>query len=440
MRARARPPYYRSEEAASGPPIETAQQEGLFAGLVPAFGLSTLALDLETALADEDYEKAAVLRDRMQVSSGKPNPEFPSLLFLPPFWSDHGLGSMDALDGDVVLQTTIRLVRNLSKAIFPRPGAASTRASFGLDGRKDLAVVEMASLSDNTRRSLIENGYLLRSFTLAPDNAIMVSKVTPYYAILDFEDHLQVIFKVPGLSGARAANAALSALESFGPDSSFAFDAEFGFLSSRLNDCGNGLSFKALLHLPALGGNGLIEKAFRGLLARGLAVRGFFGSDEGSVGDVYEISTDRAFGQTMRGLAEDFEAALRAVVQAERKSREEMARNQGEELIDRAGRALGLFRNCCFLGESEAASALSALRIAACCGLVENVDIGSLGRLARRLGPGNLALYAKAAMEGEETEHIPVARRSDDRRRAQVVSDATKEARMRDGGSACSEA
>jgi protein arginine kinase len=318
--------------------------------------------------------------------------------------------------------------------------------------------VSLASLAPRLRDALVEAAIFPRSYTLDPANLLICSDASPSYILLDETDHLRAQARLGGLRLREAVEVAAVTLDSCAlPLGPFAFDEEFGFLTSRLEDSGSGLELSALVHVPALSFAGLADRAIRGVLARGLVVRGFYGSDEGSVGDLYELSTDHAFGASPGSLTAEFEAALTGLVHAERHAREELASRRREELTDRAGRALGLIRYCRVLGESEAAAQLSALRLGVLAGVAAGLSPASLGRLIVSLGPGMLAVANNETATVANNETATVAtldvpgvdpaqatarkdRWNEERLRALVVASALSDAYIVGGGESCSKA
>jgi protein arginine kinase len=318
--------------------------------------------------------------------------------------------------------------------------------------------VSLASLAPRLRDALVEAAIFPRSYTLDPANLLICSDASPSYILLDETDHLRAHARLGGLRLREAVEVAAVTLDSCAlPLGPFAFDEEFGFLTSRLEDSGSGLELSALVHVPALSFAGLADRAIRGVLARGLVVRGFYGSDEGSVGDLYELSTDHAFGASPGSLTAEFEAALTGLVHAERHAREELASRRREELTDRAGRALGLIRYCRVLGESEAAAQLSALRLGVLAGVAAGLSPASLGRLIVSLGPGMLAVANNETATVANNETATVAtldvpgvdpaqatarkdRWNEERLRALVVASALSDAYIVGGGESCSKA
>ena len=434
-----------------------------------------LEASLEAALAAEAYELAASIRDSLAklnaagAAPGSANPPTaaaaaPSATAAPPAGAGPAVPSAaegpaaaggafpaaaaepfalirgapgfvlsggEGSDADVVLWTKARVARNLSGLAFPGAGSESAPsrkiAAPVAAALEDWRLLSLASAGEAARRALVETGFVSRAYALDPGALLAYSGREPFYCLFDEIDHLRLVARLPGLSPQAALGLALSraaAFEAAAGARGFepAFDEEFGYLSARTADLGSGVALTATLHLPALAVAGLAERAFRPVLAAGFALRGFYGAETGSAGDLYEVSTERAYGLSPAELAEGLEAVLRPLVKAERRARAELAGPRREDLLDLAGRALGLLRYCRRLPAAEAQAHVSALRLALLAGVAESgvaesgvaeagvaqaVAAGgsapaatpeALAGLLVSLGPGCLALRGASAL------------------------------------------
>ncbi|MBL8965837.1 MAG: hypothetical protein JNG85_02440, partial [Spirochaetaceae bacterium] len=267
------------------------------------------------------------------------------------------------------------------------------------------------------------------------------------YCLFDEADHLRLRARVSGFGAApvlaeatRHARRLELAAEAAGMP--FAFDEDFGHLASRFEECGLGAVLGACLHLPSLAVSGLAERAFRPALAAGFALRGFYGADKGSAGDLYELSTEQSCGLSEEELADGFEKAVRGLVAAERRARAELVASRREELLDIVGRALGTLRYCRFLSAAEGAAQLSALRLGLLAGVARGAEPAALAGLLGSLGPGGIALRSQgftgvagaAEAAGRPGARGPGRLDSADRLRARLAGEAVSGLELSLGG------
>lgn len=445
MRTRSRPPYYREAPDAASPPVEGPRPE--------------LLSRLDRALAEEDYEAAVLIRDSLALGDGTgeaaPGPgargkptgaalgqEAQGLGLLAilapsiPLRPGAPVPPGDAPEADVVLETRAIRSRNFSGEVFPGKASQGGQASPGLAGRLEefsaslqgYALVDASGLGRELVPALAELGLLPRRASLDSRTPILLAPVRDCYLLFCQDSHIEARTRRRGLAAKVSLSLLKAATEPFSSFGPFAFDEDFGFLAPRLQDCGTGLALESLVHLPALAQEGLVEKALRGLLSRGFQVKGFYGSEEGSLGDLWLVGTEWAFGASEQEIALEFESALSALARGERKARAGLVQKRRDEVLDRAGRALGLFYNCRFLGAAEAAQNLSALRLAALEGELSGIDPARLGMLVGCLGPAFLEYLAcinplapAEALPGEAVK----GKRRDERLRAAWLAAAT---------------
>ncbi|MEI6877346.1 MAG: hypothetical protein WCL50_19725, partial [Spirochaetota bacterium] len=182
---------------------------------------------------------------------------------------------------------------------------------------------------------------------------------TTALCFVDAGDHLAFLDSRPGL----AANAIETDLRDLAViiETHFqpAFDEEFGYICSRVAHCGQGLQSSVLLHLPALSRAGLLDRMLKTLLAEGWSLEGYFGSEEGSAGDLWVLEPSEEGGAFTGGI----ESAALRIARGEGIARAELLRVSRPELFDLAGRAIGTLAFARVLPLFEALSLLSDLRL-----------------------------------------------------------------------------
>jgi protein-arginine kinase/protein-arginine kinase activator protein McsA len=358
-----------------------------------------IRLELESALASEDYERAAGLRDELSRLAGEPPGQAGTAPFAGqdfPFGPSGPAGASGPED-DVVLATSAWVYRDIAGLPFPgspRGPSAPSRAallarllSFGAWRARS-----MAELGPAGRRSISERGIAPRGYAADDGSVVAFNASAGAYALLDEGDHLRVRGLRPGLDAAAALAPALDLAGRLGLDFDFARKGGIGWICSRLSDCGLGLSLSATIHIPAIVAAGMRDRLFMALLADGIVIRGFYSAGEESAGSVYELGIERPVARSAMELDSAFSAAAATVVAAERLARSEISEKGRDALVDAEGRAFGIVRHCRLMGAEEAASLLSVLRLAALRGSLAGADHRELGIMLPALGPGSVAL------------------------------------------------
>ncbi len=381
---------------------------------------SRLKAELESALASEDYERAAQVRDELSrrafAASGpeagmkgsdaeRPSaPSFPADFPLPCDSFSYSRGA----DDDVVLWSSAKALRDLEGLSFPGSpkGPPSPSRSLLLERLPSLGWSSrtMGELGSAARRSLAERGILSRGYA-ADEGAVLVSAAREGgYLLLDEIDHVVVRSLRPGFDPASALSASLAHARRIGELFPLAMRPSIGWVCSRLADCGLGASVSCLVHIPALAATGMRDRLFRALMAESVFIRGFYSTGEESSGSLYEIGIESAVSASLKGMVASLSSAVAKVVKAERRARAEASERSGAALADAEGRAFGIVAHCGLLGPEEAASLLSSLRLAALRGTLSGADPRALGSLLLSLGSGSVALASGLRELPEEEE------------------------------------
>jgi protein arginine kinase activator len=395
-----------------------------------------IEFELKSALQNENYENAALLRDelaRLRESDAGIAP-----LFSPDFPLDSDPVAMAVgPDDDVVLRTEARVHRNIEGLPFPgspKGNAAPSRSLLlkHLSAMGKWRSLFMSELNASARRSLSEHGTLPRGYS-ADDEAVLVTYPGKgCYALLDETDHLRIRAVRPGLDPKSALEAALAQVKGLEPAISFASRPQLGWICSRITDCGLGSFLSAMVHLPALAAAGIRDRLFRALMSDGMVIRGFYSTAEESSGALYVIEAEAGLAPSYRGMLEIFCRATGKIVDAERRARSELAMRERDSLVDAEGRAFGILSHCGFLGSEEAVSLLSTLRFAALRGSLRGIDARTLGRSLLAQGSGSVARAAGL-------KDVPPRARDVDALRARMIKNALADAEYREGeGARCS--
>jgi protein arginine kinase len=384
----------------AAPVVPDEEFDFLSAGVVPPLDVPTPDLEgsLEDALAREEYEKAAILRDEIaRVSRGKVDSIPPPLAFPPDFpIQDDSFAYTAGHDDDVVLWSAAKLYRNVEGIPFPGSPRGSPAPSRSILLEQLLACGSwrsrtMAELGPVLRRSLAERGILSRSYA-ADDEAVLVSNPREgAFALLDEGDHIRLKSIRPGFDPRSALAVALSETERIGQKVGFARRPGIGWLCSRLSDCGLGVSLSALVHIPAIAVAGMRDRLFRALMAEGVILHGFYSTGEESSGSLYEIAIEPSACPSLKSMVQALSSAVVKTVQSERRARAEISEKNRSALVDAEGRAFGIARYCASLGAEEAAGIVSTLRLASVRGSLRGVEPRALSRLLVSLGTGSLA-------------------------------------------------
>ncbi len=288
---------------------------------------------------------------------------------------------------DVVISTRVRLSRNLTGFLFPnkmelkdeeRVKNIIVEAFEMTDGGMDIFSVD--SLNSIERRMLAERNLISQNFTITKNKTFILSKDQKTACMINEHDHLLIAEYRSGLDLVDAystVNMLESRLEKL---LDFAVSLEFGYLNENIRNSGTGLKVSVMLHLPALVNLSLFDRAIKSSLEREFTVKGYLGNDDGSLGDIYQISNGLAIGNKEEEYIDKLAKTCIKLVDYERQARAELVHRKKIELEDRHYRSIGLIKHCRLLSSAEAVSALTDIRLGIVLGW-SKLDIGTVNSL-----------------------------------------------------------
>ncbi len=288
----------------------------------------------------------------------------PSLKEIPGWFRDNGK------EEDVVISSRVRLSRNLTGFLFPNKMALKDEnrvkniiiEAFEILDNK-MSIYSVDSINSIERRMLAERNLISQDFTLNKHKSFILSKDQKTSCMINEHDHLRVaVFKSGlGLEDAyKTVNILESRLEKL---LDFAVSLEFGYLNENVRNSGTGIKVSIMLHLPALVRLSLFDRAIKSSLEKEFTVKGYLGNDDGSLGDLYQISNGLAIGKKEKEYIKKLAETCMKLVNYERQARDELVHKRRIELEDKHYRSMGLIRHCRLLTSGEAVKALTDLRL-----------------------------------------------------------------------------
>lgn len=314
---------------------------------------------------------------------------------------------------DIVMTTRIRLARNLTDRGFPI--ASSEEQALAVDQMvagvlldeeaSTYTYMKMSELPQLEREVLVEK-HLISPQLANPNRhgAVMLSEDETVSVMVNEEDHIRIQCIYPGLQIEEAyekADHVDNLLEDALP---YAFDEEFGYLTSCPSNTGTGMRASVMMHLPALTITKQIERIIPAISRLGMVVRGIYGEGSKALGNVYQLSNQVTLGKTESEILEDLRNITSRLIAHERKSRELLLEKSRVALENRLFRSLGTLAYARLLQTGEAARCLSDVRLGIDLGIIRDVDVSILNELMVFMQPGFLQQCAGTELSQEERD------------------------------------
>ncbi len=298
----------------------------------------------------------------------------------PPAWA-----SETGWEADVILSTRARLARNLAATAFPGRASATdlkavAKQVLAVAKRRDkghvsLRPVEVGRLGEADKAVLVDSHLISVPHAMAgPHRWALVDDKHTISVMVNEEDHLRLQAILPGLQLDAAWRIADQMDDQFGSHLDYAFDAQYGYLTSSLSNCGTGLRISVMAHLPGLALSGKLDGALEAARTLGGAVRGPYGEHSVAAGDVYQISNAVSTGKSERQLVTRLAATATLLLTDEQAARELLWRDQRSSMEDKVTDAQTRLKLAERLSAGDSMAILSLLRLGAQFGLPTGVS------------------------------------------------------------------
>lgn len=314
---------------------------------------------------------------------------------------------------DIAMSTRIRLARNLREFRFPISFTDEQAEEVGQivseallsQGETGYAYTKMKELTSLDRQTLVEKHLISPQLAKAEQyGAVLLSEDETISIMVNEEDHVRIQCIYPGLqleTAYQKANETDSELEK---KTSYAFDEEFGYLTSCPSNTGTGMRASVMLHLPALTMTHQINRIIPAVSRLGMVVRGSYGEGSEAPGNVYQVSNQLTLGKSEKEILAELANIVSRIIAYERKSRELLLERSRIALENRVFRALGTISYARLLPSAEAARCLSDVRLGVDLGIIEDVDMIILNELMIFMQSGFLQNYEGKELTSEELD------------------------------------
>ena len=241
-----------------------------------------------------------------------------------------GAGWMDSDSplSDIVMSTRIRLARNLQNYRFPTAYSQSEAAEIENKLMKvfaesnipyNFSYFAIKNLTTLQRQILIEK-HLISPYLAKMEHtgSVFISPNEYLSVLVNEEDHVRIQSLSPGLDLNAAYQSAIELNQFLEERLLFAYDEQFGYLTSCPTNVGTGLRASVMIHLPALTMMKKMNNLIHTLTRLGMTVRGIYGEGSNNMGNVYQISNQVTLGKSDTLILEELQEVVEQIVQKER--------------------------------------------------------------------------------------------------------------------------
>ena len=326
-------------------------------------------------------------------------------------------------NSDVAKSTRVRLARNLNDF------------KFNLGNKEDMKVLanrikenlyaigyglkffRLKDMDDITKMSLVEKNLINPEFVLHKNELgnILINDEENICIMIGNEDHIELQVFNCGLDLENALNLAIEVDKKIEEAFGYAVNKKYGYLTSCPNNVGTGLRASVMVHLPALSKTKNTKKVLDAINSFGVNIRGVYGENTESTGDMYQISNKQTLGITEQEIIQNLYVIVEKVIKQEREARKILAKDD-IALEDLIYRSYGILSNCRKISSEETRELLSNIKLGTDLGILKELTDLEVQKLYLYTKPANLQKYV-----GEQYEAI-----ERDIKRAEVIKEIIK--------------
>jgi protein arginine kinase len=315
---------------------------------------------------------------------------------------------------DIVISSRIRFARNLDKTSFPhwmnKKQAAEVLqrvedAVAKVDALKQCSVFRLADIDSLDKQFLIERH--LMSYEHAQKNnskAVIIDGEEVISIMVNEEDHLRIQVMQSGFNLYEAWEIINRIDDGLAKELSYAFMADWGYLTACPTNTGTGMRGSVMLHLPALVMTRQINQVLAAIAKLSFTTRGLYGEGTQATGNFFQISNQVSLGQSETEIIENINGLIRQVIEQENTSRQVLLQQNRSMLEDKINRSLGILKNAHIISSQETTELLSLVRLGIDLGMIKDIDRRAVNELFILTQPAHLQKLEDKKLSSSERD------------------------------------
>lgn len=316
-------------------------------------------------------------------------------------------------NNDIVVSTRVRLARNLLKYPFPNAMDSETKKSAREDIEnsimnsnstlsKDFKIYHMDETDDVLKKRLAEEHLISPDFLKKKEASVLVNTDESMSVMIMEEDHLRMQVILGGFKLDEAYETASRVDDVIDENVQYAFDADFGYLTSCPTNTGTGLRASVMMHLPALTMTNSIQRIGASASSLGIAVRGMYGEGSKAYGALYQISNQVTLGISEKEIIEKVKNIVNQIAEHEKQARNRLLENNKDYIEDKLFRSYGTLKYARSVSSDEAKALISDVLMGKNMGIIETE--ANLMELMIMAEPAYIEYMAKTRLSPEERD------------------------------------
>ena len=303
-------------------------------------------------------------------------------------------------DSDVARSTRIRFARNLNDFKFNLQKKEEIEQLENVVKENLFAIgyglrfFKLKDMDDITKMSLVEKNLISPEFILNKNEtgSILINDEENICIMIGEEDHLRIQVFSSGLDLVNTLNLAIELDEKIDEVLHYSKSKKYGYLTSCPSNVGTGLRASVMVHLPALTKTGNTKIVLEAVSNFGINIRGVYGENSATSGDMYQISNKQTLGITEKEIIENMQVIVEKIIKQERKARKILA-DKSLDLEDEIYRNYGILSNCKKISSEETRILLSDIKLGVDLGILKELTDSKVQKMYLYSKPANLQKY-----------------------------------------------
>lgn len=318
-------------------------------------------------------------------------------------------------NSDIVISTRIRLARNIAGTRFPNSFTEEEAQVI-----EDKVMNTLLSIEQNPYRfsyfpikdlPQLQRQILVEKHLISPNLAkrkkigsVFITEDEAFSIMVNEEDHIRIQCLACGMHIEEAFEQARKIDRYLSRHITYAYQEQYGYLTSCPTNVGTGLRASVMLHLPALTVTKQMNALIQMMTRLGMVVRGIYGEGSGNLGSVYQISNQITLGKSELDILQELRDVVEQVIKKEQSARKALLIRAPSTLEDRLSRSLGTLKYAKILSSEEAASCLSNVRLGVTLGLLQPISQSRLNECMLLIQPGFIQQYVGTTLQPTERD------------------------------------
>lgn len=315
--------------------------------------------------------------------------------------------NIDSSNNGIVISSRIRLARNLKKYPFSMKINDEQSALMIEDIKKSVSVsqnlldeeleyIDLNKLSRIDKISMAEK-HIISTDLLKKEKptALLLKKDETISVMLNEEDHIRIQIILPEDNMDKVYTLSNKIDDLFEENLDYAYDINYGYLTSCPTNVGTGMRASYMLHIPLIELTGQTRQITQFINKFGLTVRGMYGEGSEPQGGIYQISNQITLGKNEENIISNLKTVVNQIIEQEQKLRQSLISENYITLEDQVYRAYGLISNAKVMTLEEAMRDLSYVRLGYETGVLEEpLPTSNIYSIMVNIQPANLIKYS----------------------------------------------